>query len=219
MPANVRRPDQRVKTRAAGLVTLQNLSPPGDTFEAMDGLTPNAVIAWNVRRLRRQRGWTQTDLAARLTERDDKPWTFSMVSDAETAGRTDRDRQFTINEVNALARVFQVSVIALFVPDPAQLVRIGDGLYTRSDYVDLVLQFPPDSMPEGFEWRLQNQYAVRNREDASPPRPQPPTPPADPFDVVPRQLLREFLRSERTATPFNTESAGATMARRPGFRV
>ena len=64
----------------------------------MDDHTPNSVIAWNVRRLHRERGWTQAELAARLTERDDKPWTFSMVSDAETSGRTDRDRQFTVNE-------------------------------------------------------------------------------------------------------------------------
>jgi len=34
----------------------------------------------------------QAELAGRLTERDDKPWTFSMVSAAETAGRTDRDQ-------------------------------------------------------------------------------------------------------------------------------
>ena len=31
----------------------------------MDDLTPNAVIAWNVRRLRRERGWTQAELAER----------------------------------------------------------------------------------------------------------------------------------------------------------
>ncbi|NOY54372.1 MAG: helix-turn-helix transcriptional regulator, partial [Actinobacteria bacterium] len=69
----------------------------------MDGLTPNAVIAWNMRRLRRERGWTQAELAERMSERDDKLWTFSMVSDAETAGRAGRDRQFTVNEVSLLA--------------------------------------------------------------------------------------------------------------------
>lgn len=183
-----------MKTRTAGLVTLQNLSPAGDTFDIMDDdLTPNAVIAWNVRRLRRQRGWTQTDLAARLTERDDKPWTFSMVSDAETAGRTDRDRQFTINEVNVLARVFQVSVVALFVPNPAQLVRIGIGVYTRSDYVDLVLQFPPESMPEGFEWRLQNQYAVRNHEDATRLARSRPLRRQEPLGDIPHRLMQHFF--------------------------
>ena len=134
MSTTVRRPYDQVDPRPAILVILQNPSLPGDTFEGMDDLTPNAVIAWNVRRLRRERGWTQAELAERLSERDDKPWTFSMVSDAETAGRADRNRQFTVNEVSVLARVFQVSVIALFVPDPAQLVRIGQGVYTREDY-------------------------------------------------------------------------------------
>ena len=52
----------------------------------MSDVSPNAVIAANVRRLRRDRGWTQTDLAARLTERDTKRWTVSMVSDAESSG-------------------------------------------------------------------------------------------------------------------------------------
>jgi transcriptional regulator with XRE-family HTH domain len=163
----------------------------------MDDLTPNAVIAWNVRRLRRDRGWTQAELAERLSERDDKPWTFSMVSDAETAGRTDRDRQFTVNEVSVLARVFQVSVIALFVPDPMQLVRIGNGVYTREDYVDLVLQFPPETMPDGFERRLQNQYAVRNRESTDRLARSRPARRADPSSDLAKLLLQQFLHFDR----------------------
>ena len=163
----------------------------------MDGLTPNAVIAWNMRRLRRERGWTQAELAERMSERDDKPWTFSMVSDAETAGRSGRDRQFTVNEVSVLARVFQVSVIALFVPDPAQLVRIGRGLYTREDYVDLVLQFPPETMPDGFERRLQNQYAVRNRGNADRLARSRPARPTDPRSELARVLLGQFLHVDR----------------------
>jgi len=163
----------------------------------MDDLTPNAVIAWNLRRLRRERGWTQAELAERMSDRDDKPWTFSMVSDAETAGRSGRDRQFTVNEVSLLARVFQVSVIALFVPDPAQLVRIGHGVYTREDYVDLVLQFPPDTMPEGFERRLQNLYAVRNREHTDRLARSRPARPTDPSADLAHLLLRRFFHIER----------------------
>ena len=163
----------------------------------MDGLTPNAVIAWNMRRLRRERGWTQAELAERMTRRDDKPWTFSMVSDAETAGRSGRDRQFTVNEVSVLARVFQVSMIALFVPDPAQLVRIGQGVYTREDYVDLVLQFPPETMPDGFERRLQNLYAVRNREHTDRLARARPTRPTDPSSELAHVLLRQFFHTSR----------------------
>lgn len=163
----------------------------------MDDHTPNTVIAWNVRRLRRARGWTQAELAERLSERDDKPWTFSMVSDAETAGRTDRDRQFTVNEVSVLARVFQVSVIALFVPDPTQLVRIGSGVYTREDYVDLVLQFPPETMPDGFERRLQNQYAVRNRGTTDRLVRSRPARRSDPGSDVAQRLLQQFFQHRR----------------------
>ena len=51
----------------------------------MNDMSPNAVIARNVRLQRRARGWTQDDLAERLSERDTKRWTVSMVSDAESA--------------------------------------------------------------------------------------------------------------------------------------
>ncbi len=195
--STVRRPHDWVDPRPALLVILRNPSLPGDTFGAMDDLTPNAVIAWNVRRLRRERGWTQVDLAERLSERDDKAWTFSMVSDAETAGRADRDRQFTVNEVSVLARVFQVSVIALFVPDPMQLVRIGNGVYAREDYVDLVLQFPPETMPDGFERRLQNQYAVRNRESIDRMGRSRPARTSDPGSELAQSLLQQFFQIDR----------------------
>ncbi len=163
----------------------------------MDDPTPNAVIAWNVRRLRRERGWTQAELAERLSERDDKPWTFSIVSDVETVGRADRDRQFTVNEVSVLARVFQVSMIALFVPGPAQLVRIGNGAYTREDYVDLVLQFPPETMPDGFEWRLQNQYAVRNRDTSDRLARSRPALASDPTSELAWHLMQRFFDLDR----------------------
>jgi transcriptional regulator with XRE-family HTH domain len=147
--------------------------------------------------LRRERGWTQAELAERLSERDDKPWTFSIVSDAETAGRADRDRQFTVNEVSVLARVFQVSVIALFVPDPTQLVRIGQGVYTREDYLDLVLQFPPETMPDGFERRLQNRYAVRNRDSTDRLARSRPARASDPSSEVAQHLLQQFFDVDR----------------------
>ncbi len=197
MASTVRRPYDQVDPRPAIFVILRNPSLPGDTFGAMDDLTPNAVIAWNVRRLRRERGWTQAELAERLSERDDKPWTVSMVSDAETAGRADRDRQFTVNEVSLLARLFQVSVIALFVPDPAQLVRIGQGVYTREDYVDLVLQFPPETMPDGFERRLQNQYAVRNRHTSDRLARSRPARASDPTSEVAWHLMQQFFDLDR----------------------
>lgn len=193
MALNVRRPYDQVDPWPAILVILRNPSLPGDTFAGMDDLTPNAVIAWNVRRLRRERGWTQAELAERLSARDDKPWTFSMVSDAETAGRANRNRQFTVDEVSVLARVFQVSVIALFVPDPAQLVRIGQGVYTREDYVDLVLQFPPETMPDGFERRLQNQYAVRNRESIDRLARGRPARVSDPSSELAQHLMQQFF--------------------------
>lgn len=124
-----------------------------------------------------------------------------MVSDAETAGaphtHSGRDRQFSINEVNALARIFQVSVIALFVPGPGQLVQIGDGTYTREDYIDLVLQFPPETLPEGFERRLQNQYAVRNRGIADRLARGRPARRGDPLTQLARHLMEEFFRTKR----------------------
>ena len=129
--------------------------------------TANSIVAANVYRLRRERGWTQHQLANGLTERDDKRWSVSMVSDAERSVSADRadgrpPRQFTADELVALARVYQVSLMSLFVPSPYQSLRIGAATYTRDDFVDLVLQFPPPSMPDDFEGRLRDQYELRN---------------------------------------------------------
>ena len=90
-----------------------------------------------------------------------------MVSDAERSVYPDRTdgrppRQFTADELVVLARVFQVSLMSLFVPLPYQSLRIGVATYTRDDFVDLVLQIPPPSMPRDFETRLRSEYELRN---------------------------------------------------------
>lgn len=133
----------------------------------MTEATANSIVAGNIARLRRQRGWTQRQLADALSERDSKTWSTSMVSDAERSVYPDRadgrpPRQFTADELVALARVFQVSLMSLLAPSPHESLRIGAATYTRDDFVDLVLQIPPSSVPSDFEKRLQDQYELRN---------------------------------------------------------
>ena len=133
----------------------------------MTEATANAIVAGNVSRLRGQRDWTQRQLADALSERNDKPWSVSMVSDAERSVSADRadgrpPRQFTADELVSLARVFQVSLMSLVAPSPCQRLRIGAAVYTRDDFVDLVLQIPPSSMPRDFETRLRSEYELRN---------------------------------------------------------
>lgn len=132
----------------------------------METMNSNQTVAANVRRIRKQRGWTQTHLASELSRRDTKIWTVSMVSDAECAAdsaeHSPRDRQFNANEINALARSLQVSILELFIPQPEDHVTIGQSTYSRDEYVDLVVQFPPTAMPPGMADSLRTQYLARH---------------------------------------------------------
>ncbi len=93
---------------------------------------------------------------------------FGPVSDAECAADSaedsPRDRQFNANEINALARSLQVSILELFIPQPEDHVAIGQSTYSRDEYVDLVVQFPPTAMPPGMGDSLRTQYLARHED-------------------------------------------------------
>jgi hypothetical protein len=79
-------------------------------------LTINQIVAFNINRLRRARGWTQEHLAKLLEEGSGQPWTEATVGAAERSWRTGRVRQFDANEVVLLARIFRVTVSDLLQP-------------------------------------------------------------------------------------------------------
>jgi transcriptional regulator with XRE-family HTH domain len=86
----------------------------------------NQLIAYNLRRLREDRGLTQEQVAQSLARlRGGKPWTSSSFSVAEQSVNDGaRRREFDANELLALTLVFNTSVGAFFLPPPDV-----DGVY------------------------------------------------------------------------------------------
>jgi len=76
----------------------------------------SVVVAHNMARARRLRGLTQAQVAEHLTRYTEKTWTQVAVAQAERGVTGARMRSFTINELVALARVFDTSVLFLLAP-------------------------------------------------------------------------------------------------------
>jgi len=73
-------------------------------------LTANQVVAWNMTHFRRAAALTQEELGELLG------WSKAIVSAAERSWDGKRIRQFTVDDVAALARAFGVPLAALFLP-------------------------------------------------------------------------------------------------------
>ncbi|WP_147455977.1 helix-turn-helix domain-containing protein [Nocardioides mangrovicus] len=79
------------------------------------------VVAWNVRRARKQRGWNQGELAQRLQEQTGRTWTNAAVSAAEGTWSADapRPRAFDAEELLSFALALRVPLPWFFLPpDP-----------------------------------------------------------------------------------------------------
>ena len=78
--------------------------------------TAAQVVAHNMTRARELRGLTQAEVAERLTRFTDSRWSQATVAQAEGTVSGQRVRQFTANELVALARCFDLPVLYFFVP-------------------------------------------------------------------------------------------------------
>jgi transcriptional regulator with XRE-family HTH domain len=79
------------------------------------------VVAYNMARARELRGFTQAEVAERLSRFGDSPWSQATVAQAEGSVSGNRVRQFTANELVALARCFDLPVLYFFVPPAAEV--------------------------------------------------------------------------------------------------
>ncbi|WP_395105271.1 multiprotein-bridging factor 1 family protein [Actinomadura sp. SCN-SB] len=99
--------------------------------------TPSDVVGARVREVRKRRGWTAAQLAARCTEAGAPEITASVVTDLET-GRRDkttgrRRRNITVDELLALALALDVAPVHLLAPlkegaywvTPGRAVKVG----------------------------------------------------------------------------------------------
>ena len=98
-----------MRRRAAGRVHLQHLRKGRIVSDA---LSANQLVAVNVRRLRKARGWTQQELGTKLG------WEKTVVSTAERSVSARRVRQFSIDDAVAIAEVFGVTIADLITPVP-----------------------------------------------------------------------------------------------------
>lgn len=74
------------------------------------------VVAHNFARARELRGLTQTEVAERLSKFTGSKWSQATVAQAEGSVAGQRVRQFTANELVALARTFDLPVLFFFLP-------------------------------------------------------------------------------------------------------
>jgi hypothetical protein len=111
-------------------------------------LSPNQIVAWNLRRLRQEAGLSQPRLAE-LASHHGLPWTAFTVSDAElSADPARKGRRFTPDELVVLATLFSVTPTALLVPPRPEdagdqvAVQVGAVTMTREEYLTEVLLVP-----------------------------------------------------------------------------
>ncbi len=84
----------------------------------MLSMTPNQVVAYNVRAARRLRGWTQEESAERLELHLGERWSKASFSAAEQSVEGKRVRQFSADDIYALARTFELPPQWFLLPPP-----------------------------------------------------------------------------------------------------
>lgn len=107
-------------------------------------LTMNQVVAYNLRRARTLRGWTQEDAAERLSPFLGLLWSRATFSAAERSFESpERVRQFTADDILALSRTFDLPIPWFFLPPP-----ITDTAWRRPDVAGLT---PPQVLERLFD--------------------------------------------------------------------
>jgi transcriptional regulator with XRE-family HTH domain len=80
--------------------------------------TPNQLIALNFARARKERGWTQEELAEILEPYLGTLWSVATISAIERSVDGARIKQFTADELFAIARAFSLPIGWFFSPPP-----------------------------------------------------------------------------------------------------
>jgi transcriptional regulator with XRE-family HTH domain len=86
--------------------------------------TPNQLVAYNLRRARDRRGWTQDEAAERLEPFLAERWSKASYSAAERSVSGERVRVFSADDLIAFARCFGVPPSFFLAPAP-EIKEIG----------------------------------------------------------------------------------------------
>lgn len=82
-------------------------------------MTPNQIVAHNLRRARALHGWTQDAAAERLAPLLGERWSKATFSAAErSVAQPARIRQFSADELVAFAQAFELPIAFFFTPPP-----------------------------------------------------------------------------------------------------
>lgn len=90
-------------------------------------------IAYNVRRLRRARGWTQEQAAEAVHSLGGPLWSKAAWSSIERSAETDRVRAFTAEEIVYFAETFEVPIAELFAPPPVPCPHCNGTGWVEAD--------------------------------------------------------------------------------------
>lgn len=110
---------------------------PDGTPEGRMVWTVNQLVAYNLQRVRKSRGWPQEVVARQLEHYTGRRWTNASVSAAERSWSTGRSRRFDANELTALAVIFSVPIDYFFLPPDGEEIS---NLHLRTSV-------PGDSYP------------------------------------------------------------------------
>jgi transcriptional regulator with XRE-family HTH domain len=108
------------------------------------GKTPNQVVAYNLRRARNRLGLTQEEAAQRLAAFLGREWSKATFSANERSwDNADRVKEFTADDLAAMAQAFEVPITYFFVPPgvdedgTARLVVLGDAVLAPQILLEL----------------------------------------------------------------------------------
>lgn len=114
------------------------------------GWAPNQVVAHNMTKARELRGLTQVEVADRLALFTGNKWSQATVAQAEGTVHGGRMRNFTVNEMYALARTFDLPILWFLVPPDPESDVPATGATLADD-------------PTVQDWRRLLLYAVGHR--------------------------------------------------------
>lgn len=131
--------------------------------------TPNQVVAFNIIRARELRGWDQAKAARQLAKYFGTKWTEASYAQIERSITGVRVRQFSADDLVALARCFDLPIGFFLTPPPNHervLIKVPDkakgGLF-ETELLDLVLGTPA-SRGDWHEILKENQIGNPNVE-------------------------------------------------------
>lgn len=142
----------------------------------------NELVAYNMTRARRERGWTQQEVAERLQRYTGRQWSNASISAAERSWQGGRSRKFDANELVALSVIFDFPVAYFLLPPDDQLAvavlmaqpedrdQAHFPVLPSKSLVRRVLMDRSKSQNDGeFFWRAQAAVRVHMRDEWHPP--------------------------------------------------